>query len=64
MLEEFGVDICFSGHVHDYERTFPIFEKAVRPWDQGGVIYVTCAGGGGYLEEFDAKELLIVDVVD
>ena len=53
LLEVYGVDICFSGHVHDYERTFPIYENAVVPWKKGGVIYVTCAGGGGYLEEFD-----------
>ena len=53
LLEKFGVDICFSGHVHDYERTFPILEGEVTPMDQGGVMYVTTAGGGGYLEHFD-----------
>ena len=53
LLEKFGVDICFSGHVHDYERTFPILQGEVTPMDQGGVMYVTTAGGGGYLEHFD-----------
>ena len=53
LLEKFGVDICFSGHVHDYERTFPILEGEVTPIDQGGVMYVTTAGGGGHLEHFD-----------
>lgn len=53
LLEKYGVDICFSGHVHDYERTFPIRDGEVVPWRDGGVIYVTCAGGGGYLEDFD-----------
>ncbi len=52
-LEEHGVDICFSGHVHDYERTFPMIDGDVVPWDEGGVIYVTTAGGGGSLEDFD-----------
>ena len=53
LLEEHGVDICFSGHVHDYERTFPLIGDEVVPWDEGGVIYVTTAGGGGSLENFD-----------
>ena len=53
LLEKYGVDICFSGHVHDYERTFPILEGEVTPMDQGGVMYVTTAGGGGHLEHFD-----------
>jgi len=53
VLEEHGVDICFSGHVHDYERTFPIAGDKVIPWHEGGVMYVTTAGGGGHLEHFD-----------
>jgi len=53
LLEEHGVDICFSGHVHDYERTFPIKDGAVRPHAEGGVLYITAAGGGGSLEDFD-----------
>ncbi len=53
LLERHGVDICFSGHVHDYERTFPMVAGDVVPWDEGGVIYVTTAGGGGHLEDFD-----------
>ncbi len=53
VLERHGVDICFSGHVHDYERTFPMVAGEVVPWDEGGVIYVTTAGGGGHLEDFD-----------
>ena len=53
VLEKYGVDICFSGHVHDYERTFPIAGDKVIPWEDGGVMYVTTAGGGGHLEHFD-----------
>jgi len=53
LLEKYGVDICFSGHVHDYERTFPILNGKVTPLHDGGVMYVTTAGGGGYLEHFD-----------
>lgn len=53
LFERHGVDICFSGHVHDYERTLPIRDGLPARWDQGGVIYVTTAGGGGPLEDFD-----------
>ena len=53
LLERYGVDLCFSGHVHDYERTFPIREGEVSHHEHGGVIYVTTAGGGGHLEDFD-----------
>lgn len=53
LLEKHGVDICFSGHVHDYERTFPILKERVTEYAHGGVIYVTAAGGGGHLEDFD-----------
>ncbi|QDV06288.1 Calcineurin-like phosphoesterase [Planctomycetes bacterium Poly30] len=54
LLEAHGVDLCFSGHVHDYERTFPIKDGKVTSYADGGVIYVTAAGGGGHLEDFDA----------
>ncbi len=53
LLELYNVDICFSGHVHDYERTFPILDDHVVPVEDGGVVYVTTAGGGGHLEDFD-----------
>ena len=53
LLEQYSVDICFSGHVHDYERTFPILDDHVVPAKEGGVMYITTAGGGGYLEHFD-----------
>lgn len=53
LLEKYDVDVCFSGHVHDYERTFPIRDGKVTPYEEGGVIYITAAGGGGHLEDFD-----------
>jgi predicted phosphodiesterase len=53
LLEKHSVDICFSGHVHDYERTFPIRDGKVTSYEDGGVVYVTTAGGGGHLENFD-----------
>ena len=53
LLEKHDVDMCFSGHVHDYERTQPILDDEVASYEEGGVIYVMAAGGGGGLEDFD-----------
>jgi hypothetical protein len=39
IFEDYGVDIVFSGHDHNYERTNPI----------NGVIYVVTCGGGAPL---------------
>lgn len=43
ILEWFQVDIVFSGHDHDYERTLPI--KDFYP-DKRGVTYVVTGGAG------------------
>ncbi len=53
LYDKHGVDIVFCGHVHDYERTFPIKHERPATHADGGVIYVTTAGGGGHLEDFD-----------
>jgi len=50
LYEKYGVDIVFNGHVHVYERTFPLRDgQAV---EHNGVIYMTIGGGGGGLEDF------------
>ena len=46
ILIRYGVDLVFSGHDHDYERTVPI----------GGVIYVVSGGGGKDLYEAGRSE--------
>ncbi len=51
LYEEHGVDVVFNGHIHVYERTWPIRDgKTVGPGD--GVVYITAGGGGGHLEGF------------
>ena len=45
LYEKYGVDIAFNGHIHMYERTWPIFEMAIN--QQRGVRYITSGGGGG-----------------
>jgi hypothetical protein len=49
LYEKYGVDIAFNGHIHYYERTWPIFQMAIN--QQKGVRYITSGGGGGGLEE-------------
>jgi predicted phosphodiesterase len=48
LYEKYGVDIAFNGHIHYYERTWPIFEMAIN--QKKGVRYLTSGGGGGGLE--------------
>lgn len=50
LYEKHKVDIAFNGHIHVYERTWPIREGKVNRTN--GVIYITSGGGGGKLEDF------------
>lgn len=50
LYEQYGIDFCLFGHVHMYERTWPIFQDAVD--QENGVIYINSGGGGGGLEQF------------
>jgi hypothetical protein len=47
LYEKYGVDVVWTGHIHSYERTWPI-EKGQA--SSKGPIYVVCGGGGGGLE--------------
>jgi acid phosphatase type 7 len=49
LYEKYGIDIAFNGHVHIYERTWPIMQMAIN--QQRGVRYITSGGGGGGLED-------------
>ena len=48
LFEKYRVDIDFSGHIHSYERTWPIFEGKID--EKRGVRYIVAGGGGGGLE--------------
>lgn len=50
LYEKHGVDIVWYGHIHDYERTWPIRAGAVD--QERGVIYIQAGGGGAPLENF------------
>lgn len=49
LYEKHGVDVVFSGHIHSYERTWPILQMSVNP--ANGVRYIISGGGGGGLEQ-------------
>lgn len=49
LYEKYGVDINFTGHIHSYERTWPIWQMTIN--QKKGVRYVVSGGGGGGLEQ-------------
>ncbi len=49
LYEKHGVDIAFAGHIHSYERTWPILNMTIN--QKKGVRYVVTGGGGGGLEQ-------------
>jgi phosphodiesterase/alkaline phosphatase D-like protein len=49
LYEKYKVDIVFNGHIHLYERTWPI--KAGKVNQKEGVTHITSGGGGGRLED-------------
>lgn len=44
LYERYGVDLVLSGHIHSYERSWPLLAGAPAC---GGVTYVQLGGGGG-----------------
>jgi 3',5'-cyclic AMP phosphodiesterase CpdA len=49
LYEKYGVDIAFAGHIHSYERTWPILNMSIN--QKNGVRYIVSGGGGGGLEQ-------------
>ncbi|XP_058070415.1 probable inactive purple acid phosphatase 1 [Magnolia sinica] len=59
LWQKYRVDIAFYGHVHNYERTCPIYqnvctnkEKFVYKGPLNGTIHVVAGGGGASLADF------------
>lgn len=49
LFDRYGVDIVWNGHIHSYERTWPLREDhAASPGN--GTVYMITGGGGGGLE--------------
>lgn len=49
LYEKHHVDIVWNGHIHSYERTYPLLQG--KPVMKGGVVYMITGGGGGGLEK-------------
>ena len=48
LAHQHHVDLIWNGHIHSYERTWPLDHD--KPVDQGGTIHLITGGGGGHLE--------------
>lgn len=51
LFYEYGVNIVFSGHVHNYERTYHVYKNEIN---DKGPVYITI-GNAGNLEGLDNK---------
>jgi len=49
LFDKYKVDFVFYGHLHCYEKSFPIKNDK---YDKDGTYYVLAGGGGGNLEDF------------
>ncbi|XP_015894892.3 probable inactive purple acid phosphatase 1 [Ziziphus jujuba] len=63
LWQKYKVDIAIYGHVHNYERTCPIYqntctnnEKKYYKGTLNGTIHVVAGGGGASLAEFSSVE--------
>ena len=53
LFYKYNVNIVFNGHVHDYERTYPVFKNQTNLIG-GGIVYITI-GNAGNFEGLDNK---------
>jgi acid phosphatase type 7 len=49
LYDRYGVDVVWNGHIHSYERTWPMVDNKVT--EDKGTIYMVTGGGGGGLEQ-------------
>jgi len=49
LFDRYAIDVVWNGHIHSYERTWPIVDGA--PTESNGTVYVVAGGGGGGLEQ-------------
>ncbi|KAG2678538.1 hypothetical protein I3760_11G007300 [Carya illinoinensis] len=59
LWQKYKVDIAFFGHIHNYERTCPIYqnqcvnkERSHYSGTVNGTIHIVVGGGGSHLSEF------------
>jgi acid phosphatase type 7 len=47
LFDRYGVDIVWNGHIHSYERTWPLRDERAAAAGNGTVYMITGGGGGG-----------------
>ena len=52
IFQQYNVDMVFSGHDHNYERSFPIGSKT----DNNAITYIVCGNGGTPLRYVSPRE--------
>ncbi|WP_253817033.1 metallophosphoesterase [Myxococcus xanthus] len=56
ILEAGGVDLVFTGHEHDYERTRPMKGDAEAAAGEAGITYLVVGSGGASLRPFTREQ--------
>jgi predicted phosphodiesterase len=56
LFEEYGVDIVFSGHTHDYERGKNVLENGHE------IYFIITGGGGGRLDKVETKDWDVIQL--
>jgi len=49
VFEQYNVDVVFNGHIHAYERSYPLRNNKID--EENGVVYITTGGGGASLSK-------------
>lgn len=49
LFDKYGIDIVWNGHIHSYERTWPI--RGGKAVQDNAPVYMITGGGGGGLEQ-------------
>ena len=52
LFEKYKVDVVFQGHMHHYDRSYPLREQKPVSRADGGVTYITASGACGGYEKF------------
>lgn len=50
LMEKYNMNVVINGHIHSYERTFPLRENKIDM--EKGITYLVMGGAGGGLEQF------------
>ncbi len=64
LLEQYGVDMLFAGHTHDYERGLPHPPYNPATGERNTTVYIITGGGGSSLDDHKYKEWGQIDVPD